>query len=922
MTTALRRMAGRTKFSTERGNRQWVGRRRPYRADGVYPAVLDDMVAWYDAADLGVADQKWRNRGWGGSALDAWMGSGRVAYIENGALNLWGTTGNYASVPDEAALDITGDIEIVCQVNLSDWTPATENAIFARNTAADPNRAWFVSVGTSGALKFSWYSTGSAASGLFKSSTATPTVADGATLWIKVTLDVDNGAAGNDLKFYTCPDQATEPTGGQWVQLGSTVTTAGVTALPNITAGAIAGFADFSGTYPLTGAVKRAIVRNGIGGSTVLDVDFSTASNFARAFTCTTGQLVTVTQTAAHVGNNALRCPGASGNYWSVPDADNLDIVGDLEIVARVSMADWTPATSTRYMAAKYQNSGNQRSWLLDVRTTGELGFTWSTNGTATTGYASSVATGFTDGASYWVKITLDVDNGSGGYDLKFWTAADAETEPSSWSQLGSTRTAAGVTSIYAGTAPVTLGAYADGGDFPGSIRRLIVRSGIGGTKVLDVDPSVAPNWCGSFPATTGQTVKITTSLATGNDPLVLPWSSENYAYLPGGAGQYCSIPDAANVTPTTTLDFRVALSRPDWSTLEAYVGSQYNPTGNQRAWEFGIDASGNLVFYSCADGATATGVTSTATVYSAGAIDGSLFAIRAVWSAATPSVDFYTKALSGPSGAYAAITSDSGWTQLGSTRTGANVKASIFNSSSAVGMFGATSDGATDGSYYASALKIDGSLVAGINCATDITDGGASTFTATTGQTVTVSRATSGKKTVLVTRPTVLVGTDDTASVPSNALLDFAATDSFTAGTVGRHFATQPASARWIAKRNGGAGWALAIGTTGGQTAQAYVQGAAGSGSINSLALAYGTAHTLAMVRSGGNLPVYDNGTQLGTVADTSTSTSNTVAATIGSGEGGANYIDAEVHGAFVARHLLTAGELHQIAQFYGSVA
>jgi hypothetical protein len=96
----------------------------------------------------------------------------------------------------------------------------------------------------------------------------TITITDGEYLWIKYTLDVDNGAGGHDVKFYTAADQATEPT--TWTQLGSTVTTAGTTSVWPGTAGLIIGGRSAT-TQVFNGSLARVIIRNGIGGNTVLD---------------------------------------------------------------------------------------------------------------------------------------------------------------------------------------------------------------------------------------------------------------------------------------------------------------------------------------------------------------------------------------------------------------------------------------------------------------------------------------------------------------------------------------------------------------------------------------------------------------------------------------------------------------------------
>ena len=70
---------------------------------------------------------------------------------------------------------------------------------------------------------------------------------------------------------------------------------------------------------------------------------------------------------------------------------------------------------------------------------------------------------------------------------VQFFYAADASTEPSSWTQLGTDQTAAGT--VTADTNNVYIGCISNFADHAaGKFYRAIVRSGIGGTTVLDID--------------------------------------------------------------------------------------------------------------------------------------------------------------------------------------------------------------------------------------------------------------------------------------------------------------------------------------------------------------------------------------------------------------------------------------------------
>jgi hypothetical protein len=181
---------------------------------------------------------------------------------------------------------------------------------------------------------------------------------------------------------------------------------------------------------------------------------------------------------------SGLYLSGASGNYASAPDDAALDITGDLDIRCEVALTDWTPAASTA-LVSKLGSAGT-RSYQLFIASTGNINLRWSTDGTALITQDSTVATGITDGARRWVRATLDVDNGAGGYAVQFFTSTDGVT----WTQLGSTRTGGSTTSIFASTSILAVGSDSNGtaNNATGTFYRAQVRSGIGGTIVANPD--------------------------------------------------------------------------------------------------------------------------------------------------------------------------------------------------------------------------------------------------------------------------------------------------------------------------------------------------------------------------------------------------------------------------------------------------
>lgn len=132
------------------------------------------------------------------------------------AASLPGTSNNTVSSPDSVAASIAGDIDLRIKLAAVDWTPASIIYPFHKYSGA-PNGSWVFGLqgGSTGRPVFEWVDSG----GTLRStaSTAAPVVTDGQPLWLRVTLDVNNGAGGHVVTYYTSIDGVT------WNQLGATV---------------------------------------------------------------------------------------------------------------------------------------------------------------------------------------------------------------------------------------------------------------------------------------------------------------------------------------------------------------------------------------------------------------------------------------------------------------------------------------------------------------------------------------------------------------------------------------------------------------------------------------------------------------------------------------------------------------------------
>jgi hypothetical protein len=246
-------------------------------------------------------------------------------------------------------------------------------------------------------------------------------------------------------------------------------------------------------------------------------------------------------QAATYV-DNFFRFPGIAGNYLSTPDAAALDITGDITMVAKVAPDNWVPGVDMTFIS-KFNSTANQRSYRFGLMSTGLLRLVWSTNGTDTPSVNSTVSvqadTGIPNGQPLWVAVTLDVDNGASGNSVRFWTS----TTGSNWTQLGTTVTTAGVTSIFSGSANINIGSHTDGVNLPfsGAVFAASIRNGIGASGT--VGGATVFNLLGSnftlttnttFSAQSGHTMTVNRS---GSPSMQLVFG--NYDATPGSAVAY-----------------------------------------------------------------------------------------------------------------------------------------------------------------------------------------------------------------------------------------------------------------------------------------------------------------------------------------------------------------------------------------------
>lgn len=199
-------------------------------------------------------------------------------------------------------------------------------------------------------------------------------------------------------------------------------------------------------------------------------------------------------------GETYLRLPrDLATDSIKTADAAVLDITGDIDIRAYASLATWRVSQG---LAAKYNTTGDNRSWALTTDSGGTLTLYWSTDGTLANrrSATSTVPVGVSSGPLA-VRATLDVNNGASGCTATFYTAPSISGP---WTQLGDAVTASGTTSIFSGNGDVEVGsAYFITSGVLGRFHAFQLYNGIAGTLVANPDFSIQTAGATSFADTT-----------------------------------------------------------------------------------------------------------------------------------------------------------------------------------------------------------------------------------------------------------------------------------------------------------------------------------------------------------------------------------------------------------------------------------
>ena len=496
-------------------------------------------------------------------------------------------------------------------------------------------------------------------------------------------------------------------------------------------------------------------------------------------------------------GTNYVYLPGVATSFLSVPNDSPVQITGDIDVRQWVALDDWTPSSENE-VGSKTGGPGN-RGWIFQVTTTGALRITYSADGTTLLTRTSTATISAADGSNLWVRFTLDVDNGAGGNDVKFFTSTDG----TNWTQLGATVTNAGTTSIFNTTAVVR----DNGGSTSkaGKLYRFQIFASIDGTdKRLDIDTSVITSGAAtSFFALSGQTVTINRSTSGRKTVAVVHpcWlfgtddymevnnrymSSGTYLYLPGVSGNTATSPDAAALDITGDIDIRAKIAMDDWTPSASNALIAKYGTAGQRSYYLALGSpTGLLQLNWSADGTNV--ITKNSTVAPT-ITDGST-----LWVRVTLDVD---NGASGNTVTFYTSTDGTTWTQLGDAVVTAGTT-SIHSGTSIleIGTWGAGNAIARGKFFRAQVLNgINGIVAFDANFETSITSLNQASFTESSANaaTVTINRSGSAYRSAGITQAGYLYpGATNTFTASATDFLNFGAADSFTVMAAFRQFGT-----------------------------------------------------------------------------------------------------------------------------------
>lgn len=189
------------------------------------------------------------------------------------------SSGDYFSTPSATANQITGDITIIVEAALTDWTPSSVEVLLAKDDIST-NRSYQFNVQTSGVIRLNYSLNGSSIISV------TSSTAPSFTNTKKYHVAVERESATGKVRFYTSNDHIT------WTQLGTEQTGTSGTLFSGTAPVQFGNLA--ASSFALAGKIFESEIFSGLAisspSSAVMKVNFD-------PFNWTSGSTFTSTQT-------------------------------------------------------------------------------------------------------------------------------------------------------------------------------------------------------------------------------------------------------------------------------------------------------------------------------------------------------------------------------------------------------------------------------------------------------------------------------------------------------------------------------------------------------------------------------------------------------------------------------------------------
>lgn len=176
---------------------------------------------------------------------------------------------NGLRILDHPAFDDLTDIDIRCEVNMADFAvPGPGQNTFMLKWGAGPSVDVFLFVlKSNGRLRFQF---GDGTTNFtFDTAIALPIFLNGTTIWLRVTLDLDDGAGNHVATFYYSQDNQVT-----WVQHDRQTQSPTLAGLADGSANWFWG-RDLAGNNQFLGDLYRCTIHDGINGTLFMDVDLA-----------------------------------------------------------------------------------------------------------------------------------------------------------------------------------------------------------------------------------------------------------------------------------------------------------------------------------------------------------------------------------------------------------------------------------------------------------------------------------------------------------------------------------------------------------------------------------------------------------------------------------------------------------------------